>query len=219
MRLLTVALCSLAVGCGGHVSRTLAVEGGADAGADGQSDASMADGQSDANMTDAGALADAGNICKPLPGCTSETTCPATDGCNTCTCEQGVWECTGYACPPDGGNVGCDNQISSENGTPCTIESQVCIYPLAPAFRCREFRCVCDYLVWFCGQYECGDAGIDYGDADGGNIVNYVCPDTQPSEGSACSVDSAFCEYGDCPTNCLCSNGLWDCAAPAGCVD
>ena len=34
-----------------------------------------------------------GNDCKPLPGCNSATDCPAGDGCNRCSCDDGVWAC------------------------------------------------------------------------------------------------------------------------------
>src|SRR5580700_9162036 len=113
-----------------------------------------------------GSMGDESNVCTPLPGCTSSTQCPATDGCNACTCEDGVWECTGYACP-DGGNVACGTGPGPYvNGRPCTPPPQACSWPLGPGYECSFYFCSCSFGgEWFCSQEDCdGGAGLNVGE-------------------------------------------------------
>jgi hypothetical protein len=170
-----------------------------------------------------GSMGDESNVCKPLPGCTSSTQCPATDGCNACTCEDGVWECTGYACP-DGGNVACGTGPGPYvNGRPCTPPPQACSWPLGPGYECSFYFCSCSFGgEWFCSQEDCdGGAGLNVG--EGGAHGTYPCPVEQPSQSSSCPLDGALCSYGygTCgnvfSTNCLCFEGVWDCATAPGC--
>jgi hypothetical protein len=230
----------LALGCGGTTAASappgdggtggnVLVDGsGPDSqiGRDGPTNEDAAqDGGDRSTGQDSGASSDA-HTCMPLPNCTSTTTCPATDGCNTCTCEDGVWECTGYACP-DSGNLAC--AVSPYvNDSPCDLNSQgphTCTWPLPPGYQCHIYACNCAFGgSWVCGEFECGDSGTDVG-GDGGGYQTYPCPLSQPQEASSCTYDGAFCGYGTCThglndpyaTNCLCSNGAWDCANVQGC--
>ena len=76
-------------------------------------------------------------MCKPLPGCTSPTSCRAPDGCNECSCVGGEWACTDLGCfdasvmcpvsPPDVGAPCQGNGLTCAFGTQC-----------GPEFVCRN---------------------------------------------------------------------------------
>ena len=184
-----------------------AAEGGGGDAASGKDGggSSGADGAIDAN----------GASCQPLPGCTSTTECPSTDGCNTCNCEQGGWECTGYSCP-DGGNIGCPPNPPG-NDSPCSNQfvGTQCNFPLAPGvYACRTWACTCwAGDLWYCAQTDCPDGGNSSG-----------CPTNEPSQGSSCDSAGTVCGFGVCGTDdrkfaddCLCSGGMWDCSPVAAC--
>jgi Pacifastin inhibitor (LCMII)/Kazal-type serine protease inhibitor domain len=50
-----------------------------------------------------GARPAAGDGAKPGAPCSAGATAPAADGCNTCSCANGVWACTEKLCPKDPG--------------------------------------------------------------------------------------------------------------------
>ncbi len=217
LRMVGLAVLTTALGCGGSVTESPSVDAGLEASA--QPDVSVTmDSALDSGLDAAGL--DAGDTCKPLPNCDSGTTCPATDGCNTCSCEQGVWECTGYECPSEGGNIACDGQWA-RNEQPCTMNDQLCSFPLPPGYMCSTYACQCVYGNWFCQQTNCGDAGLNVGGNPdgGGNIQPYGCPVAQPAPSSSCPANGALCRYGQCPTFCLCDTGQWDCAPSPQCGD
>ncbi len=92
-------------------------------------------GGDDGGASDGGG-GDGGGACKPLPGCTSTTTCPSPDGCNDCSCFEGAWECAEIACidasttcpstPPTVGTFCGKNQLTCTFGTQCGPEF-VCV--------------------------------------------------------------------------------------------
>lgn len=159
-----------------------------------------------------------GGSCAPLPGCASSTDCPAGDGCNTCYCEQGQWACTTHVCAQDGGmNVNCPPG-PAVNDTACGAIGQKCDWPPDPTSACTGYECTCfPGYEWYCREVGCQDAGARDGGSD--------CPVTQPANQAPCFSNGLVCPYGVCMTsmhaygtNCLCSNGAWDCASVGGCA-
>src|SRR5262245_16996742 len=73
--------------------------GASGAGGGGNGGASGKSGSGGASGGGAGGSSGTGNMCSPMPGCTSRTSC--NDGCNSCTCAGGEWACTNRACPPE----------------------------------------------------------------------------------------------------------------------
>lgn len=90
----------------------------------------------DGGSDDGGGSGD-GGTCKPLPGCSSTTRCPAPDGCNQCSCSGGTWACSDLGCfdasttcppsPPTLGSYCQDNSLQCTFGTQC-----------GPEFICRN---------------------------------------------------------------------------------
>lgn len=189
---------------GGPADGSSSGNGGGSSGADGSSGGG-------------GSSSGGGQGCAPMPGCGSTTQCPAGDGCNTCYCEQGQWACTGMLCVQDGGgNVNCP-PLPAMNNTACGLVGEKCDWPGDPTLSCSTYECTCfPGYEWYCRELNCQDAGV----RDGGS----TCPQQQPAQASSCTEDGLVCPYGVClanmratGTNCLCSNGAWDCATVAGC--
>lgn len=136
-----------------------------------------------------------GNYCKPLPGCTSETVCPAGDGCNTCYCGyDGSWECTQRACPVEAGT--CPVQPPTA-GTGCYPSGEYCDY----GSGCGSEACDCANGTWECSYAGCPPPPPQ-------------CPPGEPFSGSSCPADGQYCYYGNtCGTDtCDCSSGAWQCS-------
>ena len=198
--------------CGGKASSIRTDGGAAGDGMGGGGDDTLTDGggvpTDGGSSGDGSSVTDSAGGCKPLPGCSSTTSCPATDGCNTCSCEQGVWECTGYVCPEGGGNVDCPSS-GAESGEACPTEyGASCTYYEEPGYVCAKRMCQCSGF-WNCVDTDCVDASAS------------PCPESEPAQGSACTPEGTFCPYGaQCigspSTECLCSNGAWDCASRCG---
>jgi hypothetical protein len=72
---------------------------GAASGSGGRGGAGAASGRGGTGANAGSAGGDGGTVCEPMPGCSSRTMC--NDGCNTCSCFNGQWACTGRACPPE----------------------------------------------------------------------------------------------------------------------
>jgi hypothetical protein len=215
--------------CGGRVSdKGGALDGGTPSGdartTDGSGDAGTEDaavesGRPDEAGFDNGAAYEASSdatagACLPLPGCSSGTSCPSGDGCNTCTCEKTIWQCTGFTCPGDAGgnNQGCPPSTDEpSDGTPCGAD-MVCVYPSA----CAEEACVCQSGAWSCH--------LQLQNCEGGMPAN-ACPKDLPPQGGTCPLSGTACEYATCPgglstnydTNCLCVTDHWDCATIRSC--
>jgi hypothetical protein len=83
----------------------------------------------------------------------------------------------------------------------------------------------------FAGMVACGGAvidplqdggnGNDSGPGPGSDAGSPYCPSTQPAEGSSCSVEQMFCEYGNdpnmqCNVIAQCSLGHWTVMKPGG---
>jgi hypothetical protein len=198
------AIAILLAACGGRpASISGAPEGGA------LSDAGHAlDGSS--GLDASAAREGAPGACQPLEGCSSSTTCPAPDGCNTCSCQPGgVWECTGFPC--DAGGHDCPTAVQQSQS--CNQSGLMCTYPLAAGSACTTWDCECHQGTWNCAEEDC----------DAGQSTHYSCPTTQPPMGSTCPSNGAACSYGPCESfggngiNCLCFEGEWQCAALPGC--
>jgi hypothetical protein len=109
---------SASAGASGNGTGGLSGVGGAGAvsgsnGNGGTSGSSSGGSGGSSGTSDAGQ--DSGNLCPPMPGCTSRTSC--NDGCNTCVCANGQWACTARACPPedagraDAGQGACETDL------------------------------------------------------------------------------------------------------------
>ena len=162
-----------------------------------------------------------GKVCDHWPDlpCADGDRKPASDGCNTCTCERGVWGCTLIGCNNPAACVdgqvmaapdGCNTCTCTGGGWACT--EKAC--PPNPACRpgdtmkedCNTCSCQSNG-EWACTLILC---------ADGGNSSNpNVCPPPAPDNGTACPPvvvyakdpsTGACCEYGD------------PCRAPSGWV-
>jgi hypothetical protein len=145
-----------------------------------------------------------GGTCMPLPGCSSTTTCPAGDGCNTCECFNGAWGCTLIACLEDAGPAVCPPTLP-HSGTACTSEGLRC--PQVPG--CGGPWCTCTGGAWQCVFPKCPAP---------------VCPTNAPQNGTICSpAVGQQCTYpinGVCTEYlCTCSpSGTWSCT-DSGCID
>jgi len=142
------------------------------------------------------------------------------NGCDeTCTCENETWSCAEGcvtpACPP----------TPPAFDSACDSVGMFCSWDLG-GFTSAE--CECDSSgIWSCGESGCSDGGFpDTGGPDTGTPdegppgdggIGFACPVAQPAESSACSEEGAVCDYGLCPTNCLCASGAWVCAKEQGC--
>ena len=127
-------------------------------------------------------------------------------GCDVhcyCVSTTDMWHCTSSTC----GGPPCP-AIPPVSYTACNPSHPLCDYPVVGGV-CGTYECSCSvYGSWDCYQTDC----IDGGASPGG------CPASQPASSSACSEDGQVCAYeGACTTNCLCSNGAWDCADESPC--
>jgi hypothetical protein len=127
----------LAIGCGSDSTP------GPDGGGGAAGEASQAgggagrDGPDGSGGIDASETGGAGGA--PAGSCTYDgqtyaagSSFPATDGCNTCSCADGMVACTEMACAPDGtgGSSGCAGQPCGAQA--CTIEVQCLVPPCLP---------------------------------------------------------------------------------------
>ncbi|HMJ12633.1 MAG TPA: hypothetical protein VK524_14520 [Polyangiaceae bacterium] len=108
-------------------------------------------GAAGAPARDAGVIKDGGGAsCRPLPGCnmTSDTTC--FDGCNNCSCSNGLWRCTLRACPPDAGKCTYDDPTKtyvSKDPAQCRVILYACptgTTPFTDSCGCGCQRARCD---------------------------------------------------------------------------
>jgi hypothetical protein len=142
---------------------------------------------------------------KPGDTCpTSGAAATSVDGCNTCTCESGVWACTEKACPAtDGGTAACQVGATRPAGDGCNT----CACSASGQWLCTRNACkpapVCkegDTRGAGCGACWC---------QGGGWVCPGVCPEPICAEGQT--------KYDGCNT-CSCSGGQWQCTTIA-CVD
>jgi hypothetical protein len=147
--------------------------------------------------------------CRPLPGCSSNSYCPAGDGCNYCTCYGDNWGCTDIACEVDGGGGGCplypppDGSYCAPNGLQCNASFVGYCPPV----------CTCLNGSWSCSYPPCPPPPPP----------PPACPPTPPSEYSQCYVAGQYCAY-PAPycggTACQCQYpGTWVCNTVVGCPD
>lgn len=78
--------------------------------------------------------------------------------------------------------------------------------------------------VGACGGAVDGGAGSDGGAGGEGGIASPACPATAPSDGTACPVPNAQCEYGSdfvasCNALWLCTSGVWRAAKQTPCAN
>ena len=127
---------------------------------------------------DAGAVKDAGGgLCRPPPGCsmTSDTTCY--DGCNHCSCNNGLWRCTLRACLPDAGKCTYDDP----NKTYVSKDPRQCLVIL---YACpdgeRPFTdacgCGCQKAPTRCDIPECFRAVNCVAECGGPILQSSCCP-------------------------------------------
>jgi hypothetical protein len=99
-----LSFCALALmgpGCGGRtagIGGNASSSGASDSGTDGASSGGGSGGSSggiSGGSSGGTGSSSGGTSCAPLPGCSSDSECPAPGGCGECYCESGQWECTG----------------------------------------------------------------------------------------------------------------------------
>jgi hypothetical protein len=153
--------------------------------------------------------------CALAPGrtCPRGMTCPAGDGCNTCTCTMnGMLTCTADTCP-DAGGAACTRNEDCRTGEAC-IGQLGCGRPrICAVITCdlgaMEMApyCGCDGLP-FRASRNCPTASYrNYGGCivrDGGArtcSTNADCDTGQACEGAGCDTPDGTCvsTAGDCP--------------------
>lgn len=158
-------------------------------------------------------------------GCEDGATKTADDGCNTCTCADGVWACTEKACVStceDGetkmADDGCNVCTCMDGTWACTEEG--CGQP-----ECRDGAtktaddgcntCTCSDGSWACTEKACPTPACEDGETDGcactcvdgqWACTDRYCPEPECEEG-------AITDDG-CNT-CQCVNGGWLCTQRA----
>ncbi len=137
--------------------------------------------------------------------CAVGASCPAPDGCNTCTCSAwGALACTERACvdagpPVDGGPAGC----TLANGAICPVGATCIVSECTSCFCAAPGRALC--------TGGCLDAGtVDAGVADGGAPVDVPLP-------RSCNSSS------DCPPSMVCEGAqgcdtIWTCVPAHPCT-
>jgi hypothetical protein len=191
-----LVLCVLAVAagaCGGKTDGGLGGGGSSSGGGSGSSS-----GSSGGSGSSSG-----GAVCEPLAGCSSTTTCPAGDGCNTCSCSQGSWACT---------TLGCGDDVSDPcpagsptTGDSCSPDGLDCAYPTMEG--CGGDQCTCSGGIWLCNPSKCPPPP--------------PCPASEPAQSSICASVGQECTYttNGCGPYCYCDpSGTWSCYEE-GCVD
>ena len=167
--LVFASILALAAACGGKTGGTIGGDGGGSSGSSGGSSGSSSGGVS----------------CKPLPGCDSSVECNTPDGCGTCFCENGSWECTGGGCgddvadaspPEDAPFEVCPPEPPSPGGI-CFESNTFCDYPTDAG--CGE-GCFCANGSWECSANPCPPPS---------------CPPSVPPPGTACSGPNTSCFY------------------------
>jgi hypothetical protein len=160
------------------------------------------DGGSSSSSGSSSGGGDGGNTCKPLPGCTSTTSCPATDGCNTCDCVDGDWECGDLGCVADASvdvQTTCPASNDGLDGTACPVDGQDCP---PPGGGCG-LSCDCENGTWRCVAPPCPPP-------------TDVCPAAPPTPGTSCTLDNLQCSWpsaeGCSGQTCDCQNGEWSCS-------
>jgi hypothetical protein len=184
---LSVALL-LAAACGGT---TIVDHSENDAGPVGDDD--------DAQAVDSG-------TCRPLPGCTSSTQCESTDGCNTCDCVNGAWECGDLGCGDDTADAG-DCPLAPPSEPVCATEGLYCDYP-SDGGACGDTMCTCEQGGWVCASNPCPTPPTP------------TCPQA-PSPETSCAQAEQVCYYDTmsdpCAEMCTClQSGTWECDQRCG---
>jgi hypothetical protein len=112
----------------------------------------------------AGGVGGSPEICAPMPGCSSNTSC--NDGCNTCSCFNGTWACTARACPvdaapPDAPTRSCeqDSDCVYRTGSGCCGMCLATTDPVPPPLLCGAaclFQPSCVCINHYCGTGALG---------------------------------------------------------------
>lgn len=108
------------------------------------------------------------HICAPMPGCSSNTSC--SDGCNTCSCFNGMWACTERACPVDAAPPPDAATGSCEQDSDCVYRSQagccgMCLAttdPVPPTILCGAV-CLSTQPSCVCIDHHCGTGTLGSG--------------------------------------------------------
>ena len=165
--LLSIAASALATACASNPSPAVGT-GSDDAGSkDGAATAAAGDGSVSFLSPEAGDSDDAGTAdaaCTAFPGCVSNVSCAAGDGCSTCTCAYAFWECPIQDCAEAGVEAGTDAGVcppaAPTAGNACAAPDGVlCVY----GKTCPLF------------EYLCADGGWQE-DFSGANL----CPPPNP---------------------------------------
>ena len=203
--------------CGGKLGGSEMSDGGT--GSSGGSSGATASNSSGGGVTSSsgGSSSSSGGQCSPIPGCQSTVTCPTPDGCGSCSCAGGQWQCvTNHSCF-DASPPGTCPAAPPTPGAPCP-SGLGCGYPGSPG--CGGVECTCSSGAWSCEVPPCappppsclpdgGLYGLDVPDAsigDAGATLPgcYSCLETLcGSQFAACNTDCGCSKSVDVFVQCM----------------